>query len=467
MNNKISMECSILKLYNSHTSYLLLFFLLVASILNGYSTSAQYPIKSEITPKFSLDVCFYQGAEKETQLELYYSVPSNELTFNNASENNHIASISILLKVINSNNEVVISKSKENKMRVTSVEATKSTRIGLIDQMIIDLLPGDYNLEIEVADNNSGLVSTISNLLRVPTFNSDLEISTIQLASLISSEKKNISFIKGNKIVIPNPSRKYNYKTSLLYIYYEIYNLVISDVDSQSVFESSLLVVNQLSDSLIYTDAQTFAFSGTSCVQSKTLDIRDLEPGNYWISVSVTDVISGKTIIEKNKFIIHNPLIIDETLPMTEEDIEEYRDQIRYFATWDELELYDKLNNEGKRNFLINFWQKRDRSPETPENEFMQDAFARINYANNNFNDGLNSDMGRVFIIYGQPDEIDNQAMSINIKPYIIWDYFATGTGKQQFVFVDKAGNHIYTLVHSTVETEIQNSNWMEQEIQE
>jgi len=444
---------------------MLLFLLFVASILNGYSTSLQYPTQSENSPKFLLDVCFYQGAEEHTQLEFYYSVPSSELLFLNASDNNYVASISVLLKVTDSNNKVVLSKSKEKKIGVNSVEETNNTRIGLIDQIVIDLLPGDYNLEIKVTDENSKSESTISSLLKVPTFNSDLDISSIQLASRISSEKTNNSFVKGNKMVIPNPSKKYNYNSSLLFIYYEIYNLTISDKNSESVFESSLLIVNQFGDSLIYTPMQTFALSGTSCIQTKTLDIRELHPGNYWISVSVFDIVSGKYVIEKSKFTVHNSLTEEELLPMAEDDIKKYRGQIKYFATREEIELFDKVNNVGKRNFLINFWHSRDTSPETEENEFMLNCFARIDYADKNFKDGLNSDMGRVFIIYGQPDEIENQAMNTNTKPYVIWEYFSTRTGKQQFVFVDTNSNHIYELVHSTVETEIENPNWMQDEI--
>ena len=462
MSNKIFMKSLILKIYNSHFSYMLLLFLFFASFLIGSSTSSQYPIQSESSPKFLLDVCFYQGAEKHTQLEFYYSVPSSELLFN-ASNNNYVASISILLKVTNSDNKVILSKSKEKKIGVNSVKETENTRIGVIDQIVIDLLPGEYNLEVEVTDQNSNLVSTISSLLKVPTFNSDLDISSIQLASLISPEKTNNSFVKGNKMVIPNPSKKYNYNSSSLFIYYEIYNLAISDKDSKSVFESSLLIVNQFGDSLIYIPTQTFTLSSTSCIQTKTLDIRKLNPGNYWVSVSVFDIVSSKYKIEKSKFTVHNSLIEEDLLPMADEDIKKYRDQIKYFATRNELELFDKVNNVGKRSFLINFWQRKDTSPETEENEFMLNCFARIDYSDKTFKDGLNSDMGRVFIIYGQPDEIENQAMNMNTKPYIIWEYFSTGTGKQQFIFVDTNGNHIYRLVHSTVETEIKNPNWMKE----
>jgi len=454
-----------LKKSNLHLFYWFIFILFSASILNGYSTSEYFPTRSEVSPKFWLDVNYYRGSQGYTQLEIYYSIPSDELTFANTSDN-YIASISISLLVTNSDDEVVLNNSKNKKLRVNSVEESKDGKNGIIDQMVIDLLPGIYNLEMKVTDDNSNSESKISGLLKVPAFNNSLNISTIQFASFFSSDKSNKSFIKGNKTVIPNPSRKYAYTTSLLYIYYEIYNLVISNANNKSTFNSNFLITNQFGDSLLYSPTQTIAFSGTSCIQSKTLDVRDLEPGNYWVSVSVTDVTTGKSVIEKNKFTIHNPLTDEEPLPMSEEDIQKYRDQIKYFASRNELELYDRLNNNGKRNFLVNFWHSRDPYPETPENEFMQDCFTRINYANKNFKNGLNSDMGRVFIIYGKPDEIENRPMNMDLKPYAIWDYFSTGTGKQRFIFVDKNGNHIYTLVHSTVETEIHNPNWMEEEIQ-
>ena len=460
------MERTKLKRSDLHRLCQFLIILFFISNSNGYSNTELYPAISEISPKFWLDLNYYSGAEGYTQLEIYYSVPSNELTFTNTSEN-IISSISVSFTVINSNNEVVLNNSKQKQLRVKSVEDTKDKNNGLIDQMVIDLLPGNYKLEVKLTDDNSNSESRISSLLEVPSFDTSLDISTIQFASLISSEINNKSLVKGNKMVIPNPSRIFNYKSSLLYIYYELYNLVISSTDNKSTFQYSILINDQFNDSLIYTPEQSIAFSGTSCIQTKTLDIRDLEPGNYWVSISVLDVTTGHSVIEKNKFTIMDPLIPEESLPMTEEDIVKYRDQIKYFASGNELELYDRINNEGKKNFLLNFWNSRDNYPDTPENEFMQDCFTRFNYAEKNFKYGLNSDRGRVFIVYGQPDEIESRTMNMDIKPYIIWDYFSTGTGKQQFVFVDKSGNHIYTLVHSTVPTEINNPNWMEEEVQQ
>ncbi len=154
---------------------------------------------------------------------------------------------------------------------------------------------------------------------------------------------------------------------------------------------------------------------------------------------------------------------------MTTEDIKRYRDQIKYLATRDELQVFDQLNPKGKETFLLNFWRSKDTDPNTAVNEFMQNYFSRIDYANKHFkgkSGGQNTDMGRVFIVFGQPDDIENHVMEVHQKPYVVWYYYQTGTGKQEFVFVDRNNEGIYVLVHSTVEGELKNYSWKMQELQ-
>lgn len=98
----------------------------------------------------------------------------------------------------------------------------------------------------------------------------------------------------------------------------------------------------------------------------------------------------------------------------------------------------------------------------------MLNCFSRIDYANKNFKgkeNGLNTDMGRVFVVYGQPSDIENHTWESGSKSYAIWNYF-TASGQHIFVFVDRNHEGFYTLVHSTVEGELKNENWMAQELQ-
>jgi GWxTD domain-containing protein len=181
--------------------------------------------------------------------------------------------------------------------------------------------------------------------------------------------------------------------------------------------------------------------------------------------VNIKDFSSGQTASCAKNFWVFEQR---ETIPVTEADIKRYRNQIKYFATAKELEVFDMLPPEEIEAYLVNFWHKRDTSPETPDNEFMLDVFAKIDYANKHFKgigSGLNSDMGRVFVIYGQPDEIENYAMNMEGKPYLIWHYYTSGSGKHYFVFVDKNMDGVYTLVHSSVVSEIKDEAWREREL--
>ena len=185
------------------------------------------------------------------------------------------------------------------------------------------------------------------------------------------------------------------------------------------------------------------------------------------LAINASDPVSGQTAVSRKVFSINKPRQSFSNLPMTAADIKKYRDQIKYIASQQEMNEFDATPNETKTAFLIQFWESRDETPETPDNEFMMDYFSRFNYAEKNFKGidaGSNSDMGRVFIVYGQPDDIERYQMDFQTKPYEIWQYYTTG-GKHVFYFVDRNNIGIYSLVHSTVLEEIKNYSWRENEL--
>lgn len=426
-----------------------------------------FPESSGNSPIYYLDVNYYSGTEGYTQLELYYSVIAKELSFVDTSDY-FLSTISFSIKVTDSDNNSVYNTSRLKSIRVNSAEDTNSATLGIVDLVLFDLKPGKYSIETTLYDKYAKKKSTISGRISVPEFGSSLSISTLQFAALISSANNQKLFIKGNKSVIPNPRRKYKMNQAFLYTYFEIYNMKIDKKDNKAHVRTNIYILNNIRDTVMVLRAQTIALPGTSCLLTKNIDIRTLPEGQYSLVVKAHDLTSGEQYTQKNSFYIYVPPQAVGQLPMTDKDIKRYRDQIKYFASEKELKVYDMLDKKGKEKFLIDFWHSRDKTPNTPENEFMQDCFARIDYANKHFkgkDGGLNSDMGRVFVIYGQPDEIDNHSMDMSSKPYIIWIYYTSGKGKQSFVFVDKDNSGIYTLVHSTVEREIHNPNWMNQEL--
>ena len=73
---------------------------------------------------------------------------------------------------------------------------------------------------------------------------------------------------------------------------------------------------------------------------------------------------------------------------------------------------------------------------------------------------GWRTDRGRVYIIYGPPDEVERYPYSENMKPYEIWHYYNL-QGGVIFVFGDRTGFGSYELLHSTLVGEIKNEEWM------
>ncbi|HWC15864.1 MAG TPA: GWxTD domain-containing protein, partial [Terriglobales bacterium] len=87
-------------------------------------------------------------------------------------------------------------------------------------------------------------------------------------------------------------------------------------------------------------------------------------------------------------------------------------EDVRYIITDEEKAAFKQLSNDEERdNFIEAFWARRDPTPDTVENEFKEEHYARIAYANEHFAAGIpgwKTDRGRIYIMYGKPDEIDS-----------------------------------------------------------
>jgi len=94
----------------------------------------------------------------------------------------------------------------------------------------------------------------------------------------------------------------------------------------------------------------------------------------------------------------------------------EYRkwleEDVIYIITDEERAAFKQLSNDEERdNFIEAFWQRRDPTPDTEENEYKEEHYQRIAYANEHFAAGVpgwKTDRGRMYIVFGKPDEIES-----------------------------------------------------------
>jgi len=78
--------------------------------------------------------------------------------------------------------------------------------------------------------------------------------------------------------------------------------------------------------------------------------------------------------------------------------------------------------------FIKAFWKQRDPTPGTPENEFKEEHYRRINYANYHFGRGVpkpgwQTDRGRIYIILGEPRDIQSYTGNSEIFNAEVWFY--------------------------------------------
>ena len=87
-------------------------------------------------------------------------------------------------------------------------------------------------------------------------------------------------------------------------------------------------------------------------------------------------------------------------------------DEVPYIITDDERAAFRKLSTDDeKEQFVEQFWERRNPNPGSPENEFKEEYYRRIAYANEHYASGIpgwRTDRGRIYIMYGPPDEVES-----------------------------------------------------------
>ena len=81
------------------------------------------------------------------------------------------------------------------------------------------------------------------------------------------------------------------------------------------------------------------------------------------------------------------------------------------YKKWLDEDVVYIITDEERDNFIEAFWQRRDPTPDTEENEFKEEHYQRIAYANEHFAAGVpgwKTDRGRIYIVFGKPDEIES-----------------------------------------------------------
>ena len=97
---------------------------------------------------------------------------------------------------------------------------------------------------------------------------------------------------------------------------------------------------------------------------------------------------------------------------LSEDDKKWLNEDVRWIISDEERKAFLQLSNEEEREkFIEAFWDRRNPNPDSEDNEFKDEHYRRIEYANEHFAAGVQgwrTDRGRIYIVYGPPDEIES-----------------------------------------------------------
>ena len=419
--------------------------------------------------KFEFDYARFRMSGSTVLCEFYYQYDKKTLTVN---ENGQVGLfISLDLKEKNSNREI------EKKYSVNDIYDSSAVSTSAVGEFRLAVPKGEYLISLKVSDKYDSLRKTDikDELIAKPFPRDKITISDIELAYKITkSNNKNSPFYKNTYEVIPNPEVIFTYLKPTVYYYYEIYGM------QNSVSDSLVLITELFSGDgkPLFHSKRKIAKNENDIVKVGQTAMKDFPSDSYLLKISIADVKGKYAYSSIKKFFYVNPKVKKENAVnfapladaklggMSEEECNKLFREMQYLASRQEKKRYEGLKTvEQKQRFLSDFMKRRDRSPETSRNEYMEEYFKRLKYVNERFRTktkaGYLTDRGRVYLLYGEPDEIDRYPYTVDSKPYEIW-YYNSIEGGVVFVFGDLTGIGDYVLLHSTKRGELYDSNWRE-----
>jgi len=394
---------------------------------------------------FSADYALFKTdvEDKTSRLEIYYQIFNAALNFD------------IVNKSYEAKYELTIDLYKDNKkydnykhnqtVRVAKKAKTTSRSDYRTNQVNFLVEEGKYEVILKLYDPVHNKEKIEKFKVKVKKYKNKRPIvSDIELVQGISTASENESvFDKGELQLIPSVRHKYGLigKNSL-YFYIELYqgSELAKDVRVETVLRHE-------AKGMLYRDSLTTFFANPIERQFRELSIDELRPGKYELIITLRGDRNKKIATKYKDFeILWTPraLIMYNYKVLVK--------QIEIVASRDEVKLLkDKETYEERLEAFNAYWDGQDPTPGTFENERKNEFYRRVAVANHNFSymfgNGWSSDRGRIYIMYGEPDQLDDYPIVPNQRPYQEW-YYYQNSKYLKFVFVDQNEDGDYRLIY-------------------
>lgn len=424
-----------MKIFKTTKTFLIVLALFLASNIS-YSQLEKKDITNLNYEKdyFYIDpIVFYTGdSSANSRVDIYIEIPLENIQFKFiSSQNKYTANIEYSILIVDETNKAFVNEKYTSDISYTKDDRLKSKYNSEFIIKSFSLPSGKYSVEVEIRDKNNQNQFSESSIIHVNNFqSSDFTLSDIMFVSNYEEGKD------GKKIITPLVTKNVG-GNKTFYVFFEVNNL--SNADIEKKFDYKISKIDNNKKNIVSAGTFDYVLKPGKNQKIEKFSSEDFLTGNY--SIEISDKAENKNLVTKE----FNFRWTD--FPVTIKDLDVAIAQCIYFANADE---FDKLRNAKtrleKEKAFINFWRSKDPTPNTAKNEVMLDYYNRVRIANERYSThfpGWKTDMGMVYIIFGDPSNIERHPFTEGTKPYEIWDYYDVN---RRFIFVDNTGFGDYRL---------------------
>jgi GWxTD domain-containing protein len=442
------------------------FLFILSFLLLTYSVNAQKPVKL----RTYIDSKQFYAPGVGNYLELYMQFVGQSINYK-GKDNGLEGEIAIRMSISTGDSLVLT-----DAYRLTTPFMKDSIVEDFYDVRRFTLQPGKYTLSIELMDLNSTLSSSSATVpLTIEEMNEGIAFSDIEIAELAYKGDESSPFYKSGLCIIPRLATFYPTELTTIPVYFELYN---TNTLEDSVFALKQVIRNdqgiELADYTVFTRHNTAAVLPIL----RKVDISLLPSGKYTLNYTMLT----KTMIELSEqsyeFDRSNDLdyafqpesiVLDPNFQtsITSDSVTYYLESLIPISRSSEVKnIISTLKTkdlEKQRKHIQAFWAMT-----SPGNSY--DAWIKYKLQvqlvervySNNFQEGFETDRGRVYLQYGAPTNIVQKETSPTEYPYEIWQYNKIGAfSNKRFVFYNPdLVNNAYRLLHSDMIGELKNPAW-------
>jgi GWxTD domain-containing protein len=389
------------------------------------------PLRSESSPQFTADVAISLDAGGAPALAVSVTVANDELQWVRLGGATYGAAAEIVIAFDPRGGGPGYGDAWERRLTVEGFGLANSATAAMVERRTFQVPPGVYEVRVKVHDLNADATSsareriTVPDYSRVPVGFADLQLGTVDDSGrflLVDTRRfgRNVDRLAARAALFDRRAgswpRRYPFRWRIL-------------------DDGGIPVVEGRRDISVPASAEPVIVRP---------DSTPLFIGAYTFQVELVE--------DRSKWQVERSFEVEESGPPRGREFTRMLEPLSFIAPAEEIDRLRGLAPEEQARGWEEFWARRDPTPDTPRNEALLEFFRRVRYAEmhfQHFGPGWRSDMGRIYIKFGPPDQTESRAQTSQTPQLEIWYY---NRPYRRFVFADQEGFGRFVLISPSAE---------------